>query len=127
MKTHTEIGAKVLRGSEIPLINMACDIAMYHHERWDGTGYPVGLAGEDIPTSARITAICDIYDALVHDRVYRPALPEDTVLDMLEQQRGSHLDPQVLDCFLDILPRIRHIREKNQDLSVFQHGSTHPV
>ncbi|NDY41809.1 response regulator [Dissulfurirhabdus thermomarina] len=115
MERHADIGARVLGGSDIPLLQMAAEIALRHHEKWDGSGYPDGLSGGDIPESARITAVCDVYDSLVHDRVYRPALTERQALDILREGRGTHFDPRVLDCFLDLLPELRRIREDLRD------------
>jgi putative two-component system response regulator len=112
IKEHTTIGARILEGSQIALLNLARDIALHHHERWDGGGYPQGLHGEDIPICARIVAICDVYDALVSDRVYRPALPEDKALTIMKEGRGTHFDPRILDIFLKQLPRLHFIREK---------------
>ena len=77
MKLHTTIGAQMLAGSTSPVLQLAEQIALSHHERWDGTGYPQGLAGEAIPEAARIVSIVDVYDALTHDRVYRPAFAEE--------------------------------------------------
>ncbi len=112
MKQHTSVGASILEGSDVELINMARDIALCHHERWDGNGYPQGLRGEEIPKSARLVAVADVYDALVSDRVYRPAMPEDQALDILTKGRGVHFDPEVLDGFLHILPTIHEIRDR---------------
>jgi putative two-component system response regulator len=78
-------------------------IARTHHERFDGTGYPRGVAGTDIPIEGRITAVADVFDALTHDRVYRPALPREEALAILHEGRGSHFDPVVLDAFLELL------------------------
>ncbi|OGQ94484.1 MAG: response regulator [Deltaproteobacteria bacterium RIFOXYD12_FULL_57_12] len=110
VKQHTVIGAGILSDSEIPLIQLARDIALYHHERWDGTGYPSGLRGEDIPLAARIVAIADVYDALVFDRVYRPAFSEKDSLAIMRRGKATHFDPQILQCFLDVLPAFREIR-----------------
>lgn len=110
MKKHTEIGAGMLRGTKIPVLNMAADIALNHHERWDGTGYPRGLVNEDIPISARITTIVDIYDALVHERVYKKAMPEAEALGLMQEMAGRHLDPHLLGIFLSLLPAMRRIR-----------------
>ncbi|MFQ5930300.1 MAG: HD domain-containing phosphohydrolase [Acidobacteriota bacterium] len=110
LKKHTEMGAKILEGSDFPLLQMAKEIALCHHERWDGAGYPRGLAGEQIPESARIVAIVDVYDALSHARVYRPAHPEEEVLAIMADGRGEHFDPRIFDCFLDIIPKFLSIR-----------------
>ncbi len=115
MKTHTTIGARLLGNSNIPLLHMAKEIALSHHEKWDGSGYPNGLAGEEIPESGRIVALADVYDALVMDRVYRPAIPEPEALAMMTSNRGSYFDPTLFDRFMDLLPEIRRIRQEVQD------------
>jgi len=115
MKTHTEIGARILASPDIPLLQLAEEIALSHHERWDGKGYPRAISGEAIPESGRIVAVVDVYDALVYDRVYRPAVPEDEVLAMMAEQRGEHFDPRIFDCFVTLLPEIRRIRQEIQD------------
>ncbi len=115
MKKHTTIGAQLLGGSNIPLLHMAKEIALSHHEKWDGSGYPNGLAAEAIPESGRIVALADVYDALVMDRVYRPAIPEPEALDMMTSNRGAHFDPKIFDRFMALLPEIRRIRQEVQD------------
>ena len=116
---HSRIGATILGGSKIPLLEMAADIALSHHERWDGTGYPLGLRGEDIPETARIVAIADVYDALCHDRVYRKSYSEVDAIALMNDRRGSYFDPLLYDCFLDLLPTIRRIRLDYKDIGVF--------
>jgi len=111
MKHHTEIGASILADSDIPLLKMARDIAAQHHERWDGSGYPLGLAGDAITESARIVAVADVYDALMSNRVYRPAFSEEKTLAIMQEGRGSHFDPTIFDCLLENLPHLREIRE----------------
>jgi len=115
MQTHTLLGAKMLTGATTPVLCMAREIAMCHHERWDGGGYPAGLAGQEIPETARIVAIVDFYDALSHDRVYRPAFPEAEVVRMLREGRGTHFDPRLLDIFLSLLPEMRAIAQAVPD------------
>jgi len=100
IKTHAEIGARILRGSGSDLINLAAQIAACHHERWDGKGYPNGLAGEAIPLAARIVAIADVFDALTTERPYKNALPIADALAILAAERGRHFDPACLDAFL---------------------------
>lgn len=112
MKKHTEIGAKILEGSDIPLLQMAKEIALGHHEKWDGSGYPRGLTGKAIPESARIVAIGDVYDALVHSRIYKPAKPEANALVTMTHGNGKHFDPKIFECFLRILPTFRIIRQE---------------
>jgi len=115
MKTHTVVGARMLSGSAWPVLRMAEAIAMSHHERWDGHGYPAGLAEDDIPESGRIVAIVDVYDALSHDRVYRPAMSEAEVLKIMVAGRGTHFDPRLLDTFLGLLPEMRAISQSIPD------------
>jgi putative two-component system response regulator len=115
MRSHTVLGANMLAGSESPVFWMARDIAMYHHERWDGSGYPTGLAGEEIPEAARIVAIVDVYDALTHDRVYRKELPEAEVIRLMTEGRGTQFDPRLLDIFMSLLPEMRAIAQAAPD------------
>jgi len=109
MKLHVAIGAKLLSDCESPTLKLAAEIALNHHERWDGLGYLNGLSGTTIPQSARIVAVVDVYDALTHDRVYRPALPEEQALTIMREGRASQFDPEVFDAFLDLLPSIREV------------------
>ncbi len=115
MKSHTTIGAQMLAGSESAILQMAYEIALFHHERWDGSGYPHGISGLAIPESARILAIVDVYDALTHRRVYHDAMPEDVALEIMEKGRGSHFDPYLFSIFTAILPEIRRIAAENPD------------
>jgi putative two-component system response regulator len=115
IKKHPLIGAQILGDTEIPLLAMAHDIALYHHEKWDGSGYPFGLAGDAIPPTAQIVAVADVYDALSNDRVYRNALPEEQVLAIMTAGRGSHFNPEVFDCFIKNLREMRKIREQHHD------------
>jgi putative two-component system response regulator len=106
MEEHSEIGHQLLTGSGVELLELAALIAWTHHERFDGGGYPRGLVGADIPIEGRITAAADVFDALTHDRVYRPGLPLDEALDILRKGRGSHFDPEVLDVFMESVDTI---------------------
>ncbi len=115
MKRHTVIGAQILKGSSISLLKMAQEIALNHHERWDGSGYPNKIAGEKTPISARLVAVIDVYDALVHKRVYRPPIPEKEALQMISRDKGSHFDPEIFDAFKRVLPQLRRIRLQVQD------------
>ncbi len=112
MKKHSVIGAEILENSNIPLLVMARDIALSHHEKWDGSGYPYGLAGNVIPQSARIVAVADVYDALVTDRIYRPAFSEEKALTMMTEERSGHFDPEVFECFLKLLPEFHRIKQE---------------
>jgi putative two-component system response regulator len=100
MQDHAEIGYRLLAGSGIELLEVAAKIARTHHERVDGTGYPNGLARDEIPIEGRITAVADVFDALTHDRLYRPALPLDDALEIMRGGRGTQFDAGVLDTFL---------------------------
>ena len=120
MKKHTTIGAQLLGSSNIPLLHMAKEIALSHHEKWDGSGYPDGLIAEAIPESGRIVALADVYDALVMDRVYRPAFPEPEALAMMTSNKGTYFDPRIFDRFMDLLPEIRRIRLEVQDEDAVQ-------
>jgi len=99
VKTHTTIGARILSAGGSPLIQMAEQIALNHHERWDGTGYPSGLAGDAIPLAARVVAIADVFDALTHPRPYRDAWPLKKVLAWITDQAGQHFDPHLVQAF----------------------------
>jgi methanogenic corrinoid protein MtbC1 len=103
VETHTEEGYRLLRGSSSSILDMAATIALSHHEKWDGSGYPRGLAGEDIPIEGRIVAVADVFDALTSDRVYRGAYSIEDAVEMMREQRGRHFDPVLLDAFLEVL------------------------
>lgn len=119
IKRHTEYGARILSGSSIPLLNLAEEIALSHHEWWNGQGYPSGLKGEAIPESARIVAIADVYDALVHKRVYKPAVSEEETLRQMKRERESHFDPRLFDLFYELAPEFQRIRGSHQDDGLF--------
>ncbi len=99
MKTHAEVGAHLLKDGRSEVIKMAETIALTHHERWDGSGYPHGLKGEEIPLEGRIVALADVYDALSHARPYKEAWPRQRVVSEIEAQSGRHFDPGVVDAF----------------------------
>lgn len=115
MKRHTLMGAAILKGSQVPFIQMGARISVGHHERWDGTGYPRGLAGVQIPLEARITALVDVYDALSNRRHYKDPWPENRVMEHLVGGRGTQFDPVLVDLFVAHLPRFRAILEANPD------------
>ncbi len=120
MKQHTLIGGETLRASaqahpQAGFLMMALDITLKHHERWDGTGYPFGLKGEDIPLSARIVAVADVYDALTTRRVYKPAMTHEDAADIIRKSSGGHFDPDIVDAFFKVEEQIREIRAKLSD------------
>lgn len=112
MKTHTTVGANLLSGSNSPLVRLAEIIALTHHEKWNGSGYPRGLRGTEIPISGRIVAVCDVFDALVSDRPYKKAWELERALDVLKADSGSHFDPACVDAFFQRLPNILRIKEE---------------
>jgi putative two-component system response regulator len=109
MKQHPVIGAELLSGED-DLLSLAREIALCHHEKWDGSGYPRGLAGPAIPQSARIVAVADVFDALVSTRPYKIPWSEEKAVDYLQEHSGRHFDPEVVEHFLRILPEVRAIR-----------------
>jgi putative two-component system response regulator len=119
MKSHAEVGAQMLEGCDSPYIRMGREIAMSHHERWDGTGYPHELAGEAIPLPARIMQISDVYDALRSKRPYKPPFAHDKTLDIILKGDGrvmpGHFDPQVLKAFRKCAERLREIHDARAD------------
>ncbi len=99
LRHHSEIGSRILDAGSSPILEMARRIALTHHERWDGNGYPLGLAGQDIPVEGRITAVADVFDALSSKRPYKPPFPLERCFAILEEGRGSQFDPDILDAF----------------------------
>ncbi|MFW6457670.1 MAG: HD domain-containing phosphohydrolase, partial [Planctomycetota bacterium] len=99
MKTHTVLGRRILSGSSSEILQAGEVIAECHHEKWDGSGYPRGLEGKDIPIEGRICALADVFDALISDRPYRPAYPVEKAFSIMEQGRGTHFDPDLFDLF----------------------------
>ncbi len=112
IKTHSEIGYRILADSKAELLKLGAVIAYTHHEKMDGTGYPRQLAGDDIPIAGRIAAVCDVFDALTSDRVYKAAMSSDEALSIMLKGRGSHFDADLLDCFIDCLPDILVLKSK---------------
>ena len=111
MQLHTIHDAKILTGSSFELIQLAEEISLTHHEKWDGTGYPNGLQGEEIPVCARIAAICDVFDALTSERPYKKAWSLQEAIDEIVKQSGKHFDPEIVQHFVEILPDIKKIME----------------
>lgn len=115
MKTHAQIGADLLEGDDSDLLVMAKTIALTHHEKWNGSGYPNALSGEDIPLVGRIVAIADVFDALTSVRPYKDAWPVDKAIELIRSERGQHFDPQLVDHFMHIINDIIQISEQYAD------------
>jgi response regulator RpfG family c-di-GMP phosphodiesterase len=115
MKLHPTIGLQILDGSQRPILKAAAVIAHQHHEKWDGSGYPQGLKGEDIHPYARIVAVADVFDALTHERVYKKAWPIDQVRDYLHEVAGQHLDPHYVDILIRNIDKAAEINERWPD------------
>ncbi len=116
MQTHAAIGAEILSGSPTELLMLAREIALGHHEKWDGSGYPLGLAGEAIPESARIVAIADVFDALTADRPYKRAWPVPDALAWMQAQSGKHFDPRLLALFMNRMPEVLALKARFADV-----------
>jgi len=101
MKTHTTMGEKILGGTDLPLLKLAQCVAVGHHERWDGSGYPYGLRGEECPVEARLVGVVDVFDALSQPRVYKDAWSREQILSFFQDKRGVLFDPEIVDVFLD--------------------------
>ena len=112
MKTHTTIGGKLLADIDSDLCHLAETIAMTHHEKWNGKGYPEGMSGKDIPIEGRICAIADVFDALTSVRPYKNAWSVEEAIDLLIQEKGEHFDPELVDFFIENLPKVIEIKNK---------------
>lgn len=110
MKTHVNIGVKIIGDNPAELFKLARSVAQFHHEKWDGTGYPYGLKGEAIPLEARIAAIADVFDALSNPRPYKSAWAIDTTLAYMNEQREKHFDPRLLDLFIANMDKILQVK-----------------
>jgi putative two-component system response regulator len=119
IKTHTTYGATLLSQSKIPQMHIAEEIARGHHEKWDGSGYPNGLKGMDIPLAARLAALADVFDALSHARCYKPAWSIEASLEEIERGRGSHFDPELTDAFVGLVRRL-NLEHPNLDAFLAQ-------
>ncbi|MGF1740539.1 two-component system response regulator [Vibrio profundum] len=117
MQKHVQIGGEIIGESDSLLLQMAREIALYHHEKWDGSGYPQGCAGEEIPLSARIVAIADVFDALTSTRPYKEAWPIEKAIAQLEQDAGSHFDPNLVPIFVSKLNDIVDVKESFKDIT----------
>ena len=122
MQKHTTAGAKILQQAidtipESGYLKEAKNLAEYHHEKWNGKGYPHGIAGEEIPLSARIMAVADVFDALVSDRCYKKAFPFEKAMGIIKEDAGTHFDPLVADAFIKSSDRVREVMRKFKERS----------
>lgn len=120
MSEHARIGGETLQAvsdahPKAAFLRMACQIAMTHHERWDGTGYPLGLKGDDIPLCGRIVAVADVYDALTSQRVYKSAYPHHVAVNIIREGSGTHFDPSIVKAFLALQEKFRTIKQQLDD------------
>lgn len=115
MKQHTTIGANIIGQSESGLLKLAATIALNHHEKWNGSGYPHGLAGNEIPHEARIIAIADVFDALTSSRPYKRAWSNEDAIGLITSESGKHFDPDLVSAFTSSLPEMMQIKDKWQD------------
>lgn len=115
MQKHTEYGAEIIGEHPSPLLQLAKEVAVTHHEKWDGTGYPLGLKQEEIPLASRIVAIADVFDALTSERPYKKAWSEQDAVNLLQSEAGKHFDPELVPKFIECLPKIREIQAKYKD------------
>ncbi|MCK7543122.1 two-component system response regulator [Marinobacter bryozoorum] len=115
MQSHAEIGAEIIGEDGSALLDMAREVALCHHEKWDGSGYPRGLSGDDIPMSARVVAIADVFDALTSERPYKKAWPIEEATQLIREQAGKHFDPTLVEAFFQCLPEILQARDRWQE------------
>ena len=116
MKNHPEIGAEIIGDcGDSLLLKVAKSVSLTHHEKWDGSGYPKGLAGEDIPIEGRICAIADVFDALTSKRPYKDAWSIEKTVDFLQSQKGKHFEPRLVDLMIEIMPKILDIKATFKD------------
>ena len=120
MKNHSLYGSDIVENilgenTDEHLVRISSDIAHFHHEKWDGSGYPEGLRGEEIPLCARIMAVADVFDALISRRVYKKEIPVEQAFTVLEEEAGSHFDPQIVDVFLRLREKIETYLRQAQE------------
>ncbi|MFC3093929.1 two-component system response regulator [Alteromonas sediminis] len=116
MKMHANYGAEIIGEHPSPLLQLAKEVAINHHEKWNGKGYPNGLKGEEIPLSARIVAIADVFDALTSERPYKKAWSEEKAVALLKEEAGEHFDPTLVPLFISCLPKVREIQQQYRDI-----------
>lgn len=115
MKTHSTLGRDAIEhaerslGTRVKFLATAKEIALYHHEKWNGSGYPHGLSGDAIPISARLMAVADVYDALISRRIYKEVMPHEQAVEIIRNDSGAHFDPDIIDAFFEIQEQFRSI------------------
>ena len=127
MKTHTIIGAEILEGDNSQLLHLAHEIALTHHERWDGSGYPHGLAGDSIPVSGRIISVVDVFDALTSERPYKQAWSTDDAADLIRSNKGVQFDPEIVEIFEHLLPAMVSINRRFSENDDLEAAEAYPV
>jgi putative two-component system response regulator len=121
MKSHTRLGRDAILaaerrlGLELPFLFYAKEIAYTHQEKWDGTGYPEGLSGDDIPISGRLMAVADVYDALICRRVYKEGMPHEKAVSIILESKGTHFDPDIVDAFMEVAREFQEIAKRFED------------
>lgn len=115
MKNHVVIGGEILENSKSKILQLAYEITLTHHEKYNGKGYPKGLVGEEIPISGRIVAIADVFDALTSERPYKKAWPIDKAVALIVREKGEHFDPVLVDAFVSVIPEVEKINKQYQD------------
>jgi putative two-component system response regulator len=121
MRNHTRIGAEILKPSQSKVMKMAMIVAFSHHEKWDGSGFPDSLSGENIPIEGRIVAICDVFDALISSRHYKESWTEAEAIDFLRQSSGTHFDPNLVELFIQNIPQIKEFSCRLEALGCSAH------
>jgi putative two-component system response regulator len=127
MRTHPQVGFDILSKSDAPVFQLAAEVSLFHHEKWDGSGYPAGLKGKNIPQSARIVALADVFDALSMKRPYKEPWPLDKIMAHFAAGSGIHFDPELVDCFSAILPEILAIQARWDDDDAQKQGALEAV
>jgi putative two-component system response regulator len=110
IEKHTDFGSAILGGSGVAVLELSRQVAHTHHEKWDGSGYPCGLRGDEIPLAGRICALADVFDALTSRRCYKPPMPVEEACEIIRQGAGTHFDPRLAEIFFERLPRLLEIR-----------------
>ena len=125
VRRHADMGGFIMEGVDSPMLELAATIARTHHEKWDGTGYPFKLKGENIPIEGRICCVADVYDALCSERPYKPKFPIKKCLEIMLSERGTRFDPIVLDAFFDKIVEIEAIRKEYEDSAIAKEIQSH--